>query len=158
MYLTSTQVEFLLQNPYYTQEMTQSAIEYRLFRGHLNATVHTLRFNLIDVFTENMMIDRLYTYLLSVYNLNTRVLATIDYDLLLENSGLDVSSFYVWRANSNAVNNYRDDIFLTFTYNNLYAFAKQALNINLPNLNMYFRSSNVIVVRPIAIVFSFINI
>jgi hypothetical protein len=158
MYLTSTQVETLLQNPYFTQEMTHSAVEYRLFKGHLNVTVHTLRFNLIDGFTENMMINRLYTYLLSVYNLNTHVLATIDYDLLLENPNSDLSSFYVWRANSNAVHNNQNDIFFTFTYNNLYTIAKQALNYNLPNLNMYFRSSNVIVVRPIAIVFSFSNI
>jgi hypothetical protein len=158
MYLTSHQVETLLQNSYFTQAMTQSAVEYRLYRGHLNVTVHTLRFNLIDAFTENMMINQLFTYLSSVYNLNTHVLATIGYDLLLENPNSDLSSFYIWRANSNAVHNYQDDIFFTFTYNNLYVFAKQALNYSLPNLNMYFRSSNVIVVRPIAIVFSFINI
>lgn len=153
-YLTNTQIETVLQNPYYTQSTTQSAIDYRLFRGRFNVTVHTLRFNLNSSFTETMMLNYLYNYLTSVYNLNTHLLATVDYDLLLGNN----SSFYIWRANSNATIYNTNDIYFPFTYHNLYVFARQALKIHLPTLNMYFRTSNVNVIRPLAIVFSFVHI
>jgi hypothetical protein len=163
MYLTQSQVDTILQTSYFTQPVTQSAVNYVLYRGHLNVTVHTLRFNCIDSFNENMVLQHLHTYLMSVYSLNTHIIASINYDLLLKNPNSNPSSFYLWRANSNAVHQYHrnslmTEIFFPLTYGNLYQFARRALTVDIASLNVKFRESNVTVVRPIAFVFSFANI
>lgn len=157
MYLNKNQLDQILKSPFFSQLHTHNVIKYALYRGKFQVVVHTVRFNLTDQFSENIMYQYLYSYLLSNFSLNTHVLGTIEYDLLLEDPSSDPKSYYIWRANSNAshINNAAVEVFFPLSYNNLYRFAENVLNVHLSNLNIHFRNSNVKINRIVAIVFTF---
>lgn len=157
MYLNQHQLDQILKTPFFSQLHTHNVIKYVLYRGKFNVVVHTVRFNFTSQFSENTMFQYLYSYLLSVFPINTHVLGTIEYDLLLEDSTSNPKSYYIWRANSNAshINNAIVEIFFPLSYNNLYRFAENALNVRIPELNVYFKNSHVKINRLVAIVFTF---
>lgn len=141
MFVTDAQLQIILQNPYYSQPQTENTTNYVFYRGHMNATVHTLRFNVIASFTEEYMIQTVLTYLINLYDLGTELLGSVSYDLLLENP--KTKSYYVWRANSNS---------------SLHRLVNTAYNVHVPDLNIYFHSSNVKVSRLLAVVLNFIKV
>lgn len=159
MYLTNYQVQSILKNSFYSDFVTETDVKYVFYRGRMNATVHTLRFNFNDKFNENSMLEHIIQYLLNRYNLNTKLMGSIGYDLLLKDPNSVPTSFYLWRANSNAVHTLVDnEHFFDLTYNNLFRFIRSVTNINVNDLNIFFRSSNVTIERIVAIVFTFVAI
>jgi len=158
MYLDRHQLNLVLQTPFFTQPVTENVVDYVLYRGHLNAKVHTLRFNLIDGFDENRLIQHVLAYLMRHYKLQTKLLGSINYDLLL--SEPNTGSSYIWRANSNSsfAGTGGSELYFELTYNNVYRFVRDAARIHVSDLDIYFRSSNVVVERILAIVISFVKI
>lgn len=157
MYLTEAQLSLLLNDAYFTLPATDSAVTYAVYRGHVNATVHTIRFNITTTFSEEFMIEHTISYLMSQIPFNTKVLGAINYDLLLKDPNSTLPSYYIWRANSNARSfDAQNELLFTLTYDNIYRFIFNAHQIHIPDLNINFRSSNVVVNKPLAIVFSFV--
>jgi len=155
MYLTKSQLDFLLQDPYYSEPMTQSVFTYKFYRGKFNATVHTLRLHW-DV-EENRIHQFITNYLMSNFTLNSSLLVSVSYDLVLCQPNTE--SFYIWRSNSNLVNfNEATETKLILNYNNLYRFLQTIKNIHIPSLNTNFEQSNVIIFKPLALVMSVIKI
>lgn len=150
----------MLQNPYFTEPVTQSVVRYVLYRGHLNATVHTLRFNYTrNNVDENIVSRHLIDHLLTAYDLNVQLLGSISYDLLLVDPNSNPKSYYIWRANSNsATMSGNEETYFRLTYDNLFRFVRNSLNIHIPDLNIFFQSSNVVVEQVLAVVFSFVKI
>ena len=156
MYLSESQLQLVLQNPFYSQPSTESTVNYVYYRGHINATVHTLRFNMIDSFSQEFMLQRVFSFLLNMYELGTVLLGSISYDVLLVEP--KHSSYYVWRANSNSRFNYvQQETSFRLTYNNLYQIVDTANNVHVPSLDLYFQSSSVQIERVLAIVLSFVK-
>ena len=158
MYLTEAQLNIILNSSFFTVPFTESVVTYRFYRGRTNATVHTLRFNWINEFNRDVMLQQLITYLMTYFPLNSTLLGSINYDILLVNPGSEPKSYYVWRANSNAHSfNEENETRFVLTYDNVYRFATNALNVNIPDLNINFQTSNVQVEKIVAIVFSFVK-
>lgn len=157
MYLTETQLQQILTNSYYTDFVTQSVVDYAMYRGHLSATVHTLRFNVGHAnHTLDNVMQHIVTHLMTSYDLNTQLLGSVSFDLLLTHQ--PDKTFYIWRANSNSSSRFQNETFMPLTYNNVYRFVTNALNVHIPDLNIFFRNSTVTVERVLAIVFSFVTI
>lgn len=157
MYLTPAQVQSILESPYFTQQATDSVIEYANYRGRFNAKVYTARFNLTENFNQTFMNQFLINNLLTHFPLNTRLLGSVQYDLLLHNP--TDNSFYIWRANSNQNNTQiGPETMFFFTYNNIFRLIQNAAQIHIPDLNIFFTASNVIIDKVIAIVFSFVKV
>ena len=159
MYLTESQLNLLLNNSFFTQPVTESVVDYAVYRGHVKATVHTLRFNLTTDFSENFMIEHTISYLMAQLPINATLLGSINYDLLLKDPNSDPKSYYIWRANSNARNfDEQNEILFKLTYDNIYRFVSNAHQVHIPSLSINFRSSNVIVDKPLALVLSFLKL
>lgn len=157
MYLTEAQLRIVLQNPYFSQPYTENTTNYVFYRGHINAIVHTLRFNVIDSLNEEYMMQTVLTYLMNLYDMGTELLGSVSYDLLLEDP--NTKSYYVWRANSNSSFDFmRDEAMFPLTYERLYRLITTAYNVHVSDLNIYFSSSNVKVSRLVAVVLSFIKL
>jgi hypothetical protein len=158
MYLTENQLKTILQAPYFTQPVTDSAVNYALYRGVYNASVYTVRLNLTTVFDENFILQQLMNRLLSRYTFNTKLLCMCGYDLVLVDSNSNPKSYYLWRANSNKVHfDAMHESSFSLTYDNVYRFILNNMyNVHLPSLNINFRHSNVVIDRAIAVVFSFL--
>jgi hypothetical protein len=155
--MTETQVQQILQNPYFSNLSTQSTVNYVLYRGHYNATVHTLRFNNTNRLNNTNLLQQIATYLFSQFDMNTYLLCSISYDLLLVDPS--TNSYYIWRANSNARSvNVTQDVYFILTYANLNRFINNAMHVYIPDLNIHFQSSNVVVNRIISYVFSFVKV
>jgi len=154
-YLTQNQLNFILENHYFNEPFTQSVVNYTNYRGKVHAVVHTLKFKW--PFDENFVNQKVVQYLLTHFKLNTQLLASTSYDLIL--SQPQTQSFYIWRANSNAQKfDEADETLLILNYNNVYKFVRQACQINIPSLNINFESSNVVIHEPLAVVLSFVKI
>jgi|694.fasta_scaffold89958_3 hypothetical protein len=159
MYLTLDQVNHVLGSPHYSVPFTESLINYALYRGHLNSKVYTVRFNIIETVNEDFIFNHLYTQLLSRFPLESRFRASIRYDILLCDPKQVPPSYYIWRANSNHPNyNENNEIVLELSPDHLFQFTENCLNIPIPDLEIDFRNSNVIVAKVLAIVFSFATI
>lgn len=159
MYLTAAQVRSILDVPYFTQQATDSVIEYANYRGRFNAKVYTVRFNLTENFDQTFMNRFLINNLLVHFPLNTRLLGSVQYDLLLHNPTDEENSFYIWRANSNQSNTQiGPETMFFFSYNNIFRIIQKAAQIHIPSLNIFFSTSNVVIERVIAIVFSFVKV
>lgn len=159
MYLTEPQLQQILSSAYFTQPVTKSVVKYVLYQGKLNAVVHTIRFNLNADVNENFIIQHVLNYLMENFAMNTRLMGSINYDLLLVDSNSEIKSYYLWRANSNSVHfNAAEEIPFYLTYNNVYQFITNCTRVNIPELNIQFQSSNVVIDRPIAIVLSFFQL
>jgi hypothetical protein len=84
------------------------------------------------------------------------VLGLIEYDLLLKDQNSD--SFYIWRANSNISRNIpNSEQTIQLNYDELYMFIQHAARVNPSDLDIFFNSSNVVVDRVLAVVFTFIS-
>jgi hypothetical protein len=157
MYLTENQVNQILNNSYFSQPVTESVVLYDFYRGHVNATVHTLRYNLTREYNEENMIQHVLAYLMSQFPLNSTLLVSVNYDLLL--GDVNSQSFYIWRANSNARSfNENEEFSMVLTYDNVYRFVTGTSQIHIPDLNINFRDSKVVIKKALAIVFSFVQI
>jgi hypothetical protein len=157
MYVTETQLQQILQNPYFSNRATQSVVNYVLYRGHLNATVHTLRFNNTHQLNNTNLLQQIATYLFSQFDMNTYLLCSISYDLLLVDQ--QTNSYYIWRANSNARSvSVTQDVYFILTYANLNRIINNAMHVYIPDLDIHFQSSNVVVNRIISFVFSFVKV
>lgn len=159
MYLTQAQLETLLQTSYFTEPITQRTVQYKLYQGHLNATVHTLRFSInVD---KNDVLQHIIDYLMKLYDLNTQFLASISYDLVLVDPKSNPKSYYIWRANSNAsiISALSHETFLPLTYDNLYRFVNDSVfNNQVSDFDIFFASSSVVVDRILAIVITFVKL
>lgn len=159
MYLTEAQLAVLLNTPFFNLPVTENEITYAFYRGHVNATVHTLRFNWTNQFNETFMIQHIIRYLMARFPLNTTLLGSINYDVLLVNPDSEPTSYYVWRANSNARHfDENNENLIMLTYNNLYRFIAQATSVHTTTLDLMFSSSNVRIQKILSIVFSFVEI
>ena len=159
MFLDKNQLENVLKNSFFSQPFTESAVQYELYRGHLSTSVHTLRFNFTANFNEYFIVQTLIKYLFTHYIPNTQLIGSMSYDLLLKDPNSNPTSYYIWRANSNAVHFSADNEFtLYLTHNNIYRLVQNCSIIHVPSLEIFFRSSNVVIERPLAVVFSFFKI
>jgi hypothetical protein len=159
MYLTLNQVNHVLSSSHYSVPFTESLINYDLYRGHLNSQVYTVRFNIIESVNEDFIFNHLYTQLLNRFPQAPCFQASIRYDILLSDSKQDPPSFYIWRANSNNPNYDENvEIVLEHSADHLFQFINNCLNVHIPDLEIDFRNSNVIIVKVLALVFSFATI
>ncbi len=156
MYLTEQEVNSVLQSSYYRDPVTETVFHYRSYRGRAYVNVFTLRFNITPSFNESFVVRHLLERLPTHYALQSNVLGSVQYDLLLVNP--DRTSFYIWRANSNRVHfNEQEEIKLTLSYANLMRFCQYSLRFHTPDLNTYFKSSNVSIDRVLALVYTFVH-
>lgn len=157
MYLTQQEVNDTLNTPFFTQPVTETIVNYGLYRGHMNVEVYTYRFNLQrdGTFNSNYINTYLSQSLLSEFAYDTRLLGSINYDFLLVNR--QTNSFYIWRSNSNAVHfDIDNETLLILNHANIQRHVGAATRFDLPRLNLNFASSAVEISRVLAIVFSFI--
>jgi hypothetical protein len=154
MYLTAQQVNTLLSQTLFTEPVTQSSLTYKLYRGRLDCTVHTLRFNLIGSMSEDFIINKLINFLVNTYQLEKNIICGVAFDLLLKKE----DSFYVWRANSNTSKYETNEFTFTVTYQNIYNLVTQALRLNPDDMNIFFENSSVTIVKRLAVVFSFVKL
>jgi hypothetical protein len=159
MYLTLSQVNHVLSSPHYSVPFTESVMNYFLYRGQFNVQVYTVRFNIIESVTEDFIFNHLYTQLSNKFPQIPRFKASIRYDLLLSDPKQNPASFYIWRANSNHRNyDENNEIVLENSPDHLFQFVNNCLNAHIPDLEIDFRNSNVIVAKVLAVVFSFVTI
>jgi hypothetical protein len=155
-YLSRPELEQLLRNDWFTNPMSMHVHNYHNYRGRTNANVLTLRFNMNVNFNEDNMIESVIQTTINHFSSQQTVLGLIEYDLLLMQP--DPESFYIWRANSNISRNIPNaEQTLRLNYDNLFLFARNAARVIPTDLEAHFRTSNVIINRVIAIVFTFIS-
>lgn len=158
MYLSQSQLNQILKSPFFSNQVTEDVTKYVAYRGKLNCTVYTIRFNMSAQFDENYMKDYLIRNVVTKYKLGSRLLASIQYDFLLVDPNSNPSSYYIWKANSNLLTfNNDNENMLTLTYDNLFRFIQDAAYVDIPSLAINFRTSNVTIERVLAVVFSFAN-
>ena len=159
-YMSLSELNAVLRDPFFSVPMTVSRVPYQFYRGRKKCNVLTVRFNLIPSFNRHSMERELLTLLDEHINTypNRPVLASVRYDLVLRSSGTDpAASFYIWRANTNQADfDDNDELVFVPNYANLFQFCNNAVNINIPDLNIYFVQSSVVIDKCIAIVFSFV--
>jgi len=157
MRLTRSQLQHVLQAPLFSTPVGHNSVEYTLFRGRTAVTVHTVRFNQVETLSVQDIANRLIALLETWFIPHSTVLGSIQYDLLL--CHFSEESYYVWRANSNqnTFDEAEETIFLLNPVN-IFRLAQRALSINVARLNANFRHSKVNVQRPLAVVFSFMQI
>ena len=159
MYPTREEINKILEHPLFTSEFTESSKKYVFYRGKLNVTVYTLRFNFLPSFDEDFMLRTVTTKLMSSYPMQTRLLGLFQYDLLLRNSEADPNTFYIWRANSNQKKfDEAHEISFSLNYANIHRFVQAVVQTSIPDLNINFHSSKVVIERPLSVVFSFLPV
>jgi hypothetical protein len=164
MYLSEHELNAILQTPYYSQPYSTSLMNYVLYRGRYNANVLTVRFNVQnELFNESFLQSVLLAQAEEYYANDTNLRVSVFYDLVLENNPINEHkerSYYIWRANSNrrTFNDESDEIFMSLNVPNLIQWVRQAVHVHLPDLNIYFESSNVTINRLLAIVFTFVKV
>jgi len=155
--LTKHELNIVLKNPFFKKPFTESLVNYTLYQGKINASVLTVRFNITNQINENELVATLINSLMKHFSLNTRLLCSINYDLIL--SDHNQNSFYIWRANSNQTHyDIDEEMIFIFTYNNLYQIVQKATTIDMNSLNIYFANSNVVINKVISLVLSFVKI
>ena len=156
MYLNENQLKALLEAPYFSSPSTESWIHYEFYRGQLDTSVLTLRFNITDTFSENFILDTLLEKIIMYFPLNSRILASLNYDVVLRDPESNPVSFYIWKANSNQHCFDRNtEIVVVNTYANVARYARGIQFDNINDLNINFRHSRVIVDRLLSVVCSF---
>lgn len=155
--MTEQELNAVLNQPFFTQPMTLSSVSYRLYRGRSHAKVLTLRFNLIPSFDKGSMVREVLSILDDYFNLQTRIFCSMRYDLVLCNLQAEPPSYYLWRANTNyAEFDENNEMSLAFTHANIFRFCHTAADVHIPDLNIYFSNSKVVIDRCLAIVLSFV--
>ena len=157
MYMNEHEVRAVLQTPYYLLPVTETSIEYERYRGRLQCTVITLRFNLCSPrYSNQFMLNYVQNTLTDRFPMHTRMLASVNYDVLLLDPNSNPASYYIFRSNTNRLHfNENDEITLSLTHANLHRFCHQADQVHIPDLNVHFAHSNVVIDRVLSIVFSF---
>ena len=154
-YLGRQELNQLLQNEWFTQFESFHVHNYALYRGRVNATVLTLRYNIESPqFDQETMIENVIRRTMQQFSNEPRIVGLIEYDLLLRQP--DMESFYIWRANSNVARHLPNaEQTIVVGFDELYLYIRNALQMNPVDLNVYFRSSNVTIEKIIAVVFTF---
>jgi len=155
--MSAPELNAVLSQPFFTLPMTVNLASYQYYRGRSQVKVLTLRFNLTPSFDERSMVRNVLNVLDEYFNLQTRILGSMRYDLVLCNQQSDPPTYYIWRANTNhAEFDENNEISINFTHANVLRFCQNAANVNIPDLNIYFDASNVVIDRCLAIVLSFV--
>ena len=161
MWVPANTLGAILKKPWFTDLMTVTNVHYEIYRDMSNVNVSTLRFNLnSNEFNEDRMINMLMDYVMNEFQENHDIIGIIDYDLLLVNNiDPNAPSYYIFTANSNqrVSTNTKETRFL-LTRDQLYLFARRALQINIPELEIDFKDSNLVISSVIAIVFTFTSV
>lgn len=157
--LTLDQVNRILSTSHYASSFTETWTQYRLYRGRLNTSVLTLRFNLTLDPTVMFMTHVMENHLLTRFPRGSQVLVSINYDLLLRQSD-GPPSYYLWRANSNRHRfNKSEEFVLTLTTYHINAFIQRLIRgPNMNDLNINFINSKVVVDRVLFVVCSFMSL
>lgn len=156
MFLTLSEVNLVLAQPIFSLPVTESEVDYILYRGRKQTSLLTVRFNMIPSFNSSFMVAYLQDKLTSPpFQLQSQVLASISYDLLLCNTNATPRTYYVWRSNTNRTTlNVDHQVNMTINYANIARFCENVTNINITDLQADFVSSNVTVDRVLAVVFT----
>ena len=155
-YMSEQELNAVLSDPFFTKPMTVNRLPYRFYRGRNRVTVLTIRFNLIPSFDKQSMFRQLLVVLDEHLNLQDRILGSVRFDLVLRHTHNEPTTYYIWRANTNQAEfDENDEIAIDYTYANIHRFCQNAANVHIPDLNIFFETSNVVIDRCIAIVFSF---
>ena len=158
VYLSEADLNAVLNDSFFTEPMTVNRLAYRFYRGRSKVTVLTVRFNLIPSFNKQAMVRNLMHVLDTHFNLQDRIVGSVRYDLVLRNSHAEPTTFYIWRAKTNQSEfDENAEISVAYTHANIYRFCQDATNIHIPDLNIFFSESSVVIDRCIAIVFSFVS-
>jgi len=131
MWVPANELGPILKKPWFTDLMTVTNVHYEIYRDMRNK-----------------------------FKENTDIIGIIDYDLLLVNNiDPNAPSYYIFTANSNqrVSTNTKETRFL-LTRDQLYLFARRALQINIPELEVDFKDSNLVISSVIAIVFTFTSV
>jgi hypothetical protein len=159
MYLTKAQVTQILNSNFFQTLFFSNISNYVLYQGKKNATVHTLRFNIVEGFTESKVREIVMSYLNEKFPPNSLILGSIDYDFLLRDPTSNTESYYIWRSNSNAVHfKAHDEIYFSLNNMNIANFINKSVNIDYSTLNIHFNNSKVVIEKAIALVFTFVKI
>jgi len=156
-YLTRLELIQLLKNRWFTETMSSHVHQYACYRGRINATVLTLRYNIhLPNFDEDSMIESVIRETMNQFSSQRQILGLIEYDLLLMNP--EPESYYIWKANSNVARNLpNSEETIALNYDDLFLFIRNESRINPSDLDVYFSSSNVVINKIIAVVFTFIS-
>ena len=154
-YLTLQELNQLLQHERFTQFESFHVHRYALYRGRMNATVLTCRYNIESPqFTQDRMIESVIQRTMQQFANEQRIVGLIEYDIVLRKPNRD--SFYIWRANSNVARHLPNaEQNLAVDFDELFLYIRNALLIHPVDLNVYFSTSNVNIEKIIAIVFTF---
>lgn len=155
MFLQEHEVNAILSLPYYTQPFTERTVCYQSYRGRANVSVLTLRFNMTPQFEESFMTSTLLNILTERYSLGTQLWCSIQYDVLLADR--EHQSFYIWRSNTNRKHfDENEELLLGVTHAHLLQFCQNAARFHVPDLDLYFATSDVSISKVVAIVFTFV--
>ena len=157
MFLTESEVGVVLQQPTFALPVTESRVDYEFYRGRKKVNLLTIRFNMIPSFTESMMLAHLQHRLItSPYELQSQIVASVQYDLLLCNTETSPPTFYIWRSNTNRTTlNVDYETTLTLSYDHIKRLCDNVTHVNLSDLQANFVNSHVTVDRVLTIVFTF---
>jgi hypothetical protein len=157
MFLTASELSIILQQDTFTVPVKESILQYSFYRGKKKAQLHTVHFNMTSTFNTSFMVAYLQDKLTSSpYQLQSTVLASVQYDLLLCNVNAVPKTFYIWRSNSNRTTlNVDHQINMSINYTNINRFCENVTKVNIADLNANFITSDVTVDRILSIVFTF---
>ena len=130
---------------------------YFFYHGSKQVSLLTVHFNMTSNFCDSFMTTYLQDKLTTTpYQLQSRILASVHYDLLLCNGNATPKTFYIWRSNTNRTTlNVDHQVNMTITYANINRFCENVTNVNLSDLQVNFVSSDVTVDCILVIVFTF---
>lgn len=156
MFLTEAEVDIVLSQPTFSLPVTESEVEYSLYRGHKQTRLITIRFNMIPTFSSSFMVAYLQDKLTSSpFQLQSQIVISVNYDLLLCNRNSTPVTYYVWRSNTNRTTlNVDHEVNMTLSYANIARFCENVTNVNISDLQANFISSDVNVDRVLAVVFT----
>jgi hypothetical protein len=132
-------------------------MEYTFYRGNKKARLHTISFNLVPTFSRSFMTNYLQDRLTSSpYQLQSTILASVQYDLVLCNINAIPKTFYIFRSNTNRTTlNVDHQVNMSITIDNINRFCENVTNVNIADLDSNFITSDVTVDRILSIVFTF---
>jgi hypothetical protein len=134
-------------------------VNYALYQGKINATVHTLRFNCNETFDPLTVRAKVYQYLTEHFQTNAVLLGSISYDFLLVDPKQDSNSYYIWRSNSNAVHfTAHEESYFTLSYMNVANFVRSIFSMDASSFDVNFENSKVVIDRILAVVLTFLKI
>jgi hypothetical protein len=158
MFLNESEVELILKQPIFSTPVTESDLTYTFYRGRKSVNLLTIRFNMTPSFNESWMTSYLQDRLTSSpFQLQSQLLASVHYDLLLCDQNVSPPSYYIWVSNTNRTTLDVDtQTQMTITYDNISRLTEHVTNVNLSDLQQTnFINSDITVDRVLAIVFTF---